>query len=151
MKKKLQHFVFSLLVGLLFFGTSCSNGIEGNLSEKFLLTYGTGTFYNYWFSDLGLNSLRDYLERGRDLVYFKTNTGIKLMIDRPYGDETIVVLDSKANFWVFNTKNENCTVKIQNDGRDIILTQGVYSYNTVYIYDRNGWAHNTWTISELRE
>lgn len=121
------------------------------LSEQFLSTYGSGTFYSYWFSDLNLTSLQDYLEKGKDLAYFAENSGKKLMIDRPYGNETIVALDSTGKFWVFNTKNEECTVKIKINEVDTELTQGIYSYETLYIYDSNGWAHNTWSVSEFTE
>ena len=121
------------------------------LSEQFLSAYGSGTFYKYWFSDLSLTSLQDYLEKGTDLAYFEENSGTKLMIDRPYGNETVVVLDSTGKFWVFNTKNEDCTVKIKINAVDSELTQGIYSYETLYIYDSNGWAHNTWSVSEFSE
>ena len=121
------------------------------LSEQFLSAYGSGTFYKYWFSDLSLTSLQDYLEKGTDLAYFEENSGTKLMIDRPYGNETVVALDSTGKCWVFNTKNEDCTVKIKINEVDSELTQGIYSYETLYIYDSNGWAHNTWSVSEFSE
>ncbi len=123
--------------------------VNGNIKNKFLEFYDSGKFYDYWFSDLGLTSLRDYLEKGRDLAYFETNSGIKIMIDRPYGNDTVVSLDSNGNFWLFDTKNEDCQLRIRVNNEDKTITQGLYSYNTVYIYDSNGWAHNTWSVEEL--
>ncbi len=125
---------------------------ESSWAEDLLSNYNEGTFYRYWFSDLGLTSLQDYLERGHDLAYFQSTSGVKVMIDRPYGDEdpTVVALDAKGNFWVFNTDGEDCSVKIKVDDVEKTLTQGLYKYDTLYIYDTNGWAHNTWSVSELK-
>ncbi len=125
--------------------------LSEQFAEQFVNTYGSGEFYKYWHSNLGLVSLQEYLDRGTSLAYFETNSGIKLMIDRPYGDDDIVALDSNGKFWVFNTKNYDCSVKIKINNIDIELSPGIYTYDTLYIYDTNGWAHNTWSVSELTE
>lgn len=122
---------------------------NSSLAEQFVSTYGTGNFYDYWFSDLSLTSLEDYLNKGTDLAYYETDSGLKVMIDRPYGNNTVVSLDSNGNFWVFNTDDTECSVKIKVDDTDVTLSQGRYNYETLYIYDSNGWAHNTWEVSEL--
>ena len=144
-------------VDMLIKSSAVTVGIKVNdksdLAEDLLSNYNEGTFYRYWFSDLGLTSLQDYLERGHDLAYFQSTSGVKVMIDRPYGDEdpTVVALDAKGNFWVFNTDGEDCSVKIKVGDVEKTLTQGLYKYDTLYIYDTNGWAHNTWSVSELKE
>lgn len=92
-----------VLVNMLEKSSTVTVGVDvnGNIKNKFLEFYGDGKFYDYWFSDLNF-------EKGRDLAYFETNDGTKIMIDRPYGNDTVVSLDS------------------------------------------NGWAHNTWSVEELR-
>ena len=123
---------------------------NSSLTEQFVSTYGTGNFYKSWFSDLSLASLEDYLNKGTDLAYYETGSGLKLMIDRPYGNNTVVSLDSNGNFWVFNTDDTECSVNIKVDDTDVTLSQGLYNYETLYIYASNGWAHNTWDVSELQ-